>query len=58
MWMPGRINAVILRMAGIDFILIKIQVNHVPARDVSHLLIVACNFYRLRIVVVDQDRNL
>ena len=36
-----------------DFILIKIQVNHVPVRDVSHLLIVACNFYGLRIVVID-----
>ena len=41
-----------------DFILIKIQVNHVPARDPSHPLIIACNLYGLRIIVVDEDRDL
>jgi hypothetical protein len=40
-----------------NLILIKIQVNHVAARNFPYLLIVARDFYGLWIVVIDQNRN-
>jgi hypothetical protein len=52
-----RVDAVIARKAGDDLVLIKVQVNHVLIRNAPFLLVIAGDFYRLGIVVVDQDSD-